>query len=121
MAAKSRTDKEKQIRVSIVIAITGTFLGLFLLLFAIVNDSWIPIYMPSVPWSTKPPFALFEAQLFAIMGVCFSFGVASTAVLFYMLKTKRVNDPSFQQMRIKELEDELESIHRLLAITRDKE
>lgn len=121
MAAKFRKDKERRIRVTIVIAVAGTFLGLFLLLFAIVNDPWVPIHMPSVPWSTKPPFALFEAQLFAIMGVCFLVGALGAVLLLHILRINRANDSKLQQMRIKELEDELESIHRLLAITRDKE
>ena len=121
MNVKGALHKNKRALTLIALALSGAIVGMFLLLFALVNNSWVVISLPSAPWSTNPPIALFEARLFAIMGVSFAVGILLTILLVQVTKKLTKQNHEHQAMRIEELEQELTSIHRLLAMTRERQ
>jgi len=73
IAFSHRSRSGKKFRVFLVAA--GAPIGLFALLFAIANDVWVTINIPSVPWSPEPSWAAFEALLWAVMLVCLLAGM----------------------------------------------
>ena len=120
MTGNSEAEKKKRFLTSIVLAVAGAAVGFFLLLFVLVNDAWIVVHLPSAPWSTAPPSPILEARLFAIMGISCAVGILSGVFFFRAIGRRNIRDREIQARRIKELEDELERIHRLLATTREK-
>lgn len=120
MGVREKIRKRKRTISFFILAVSGAIIGLFLLLFALVNNVWVVVNIPSAPWSTTPPTPLFEARLFAIMGVSFAVGILLTVLIFLVTRKNNAQTNMEQELRIKELEQELSSIHRLLAITRER-
>lgn len=99
------------------LVIVGVVISVFAILFAIVNDKWVVITIPSAPWKETPSKAAFEAQLWAIIAVSFLLGIASTLMTRAVLSRRRPipkkGTPSNQF--VSQLEDELKQTKHLLA------
>jgi len=98
----------------------GAFLGIFTLLFALVNDAWTVIRLPSAPWSTKPSVAVFEAKLWVIMLACFAAGAFVAVVVALRIGIEHRRQVARDRRRIKDLEAEITNVDRLVAATREK-
>jgi hypothetical protein len=101
-------------------AVAGIAAGLFLLLFLIVNDAWVPVRVPGLPWSTDPSLAAFEARLFAVVLVSFLCGVAATGLFWRLLSADQRRRAREDLERIRGLESELDSLSKLVVTSRDK-
>jgi vacuolar-type H+-ATPase subunit I/STV1 len=101
--------------------VVGVLMGVFLLLFSMVNSEWIAIRIPSMPWHSEPSWVAFESQLWLIMLVCFSSGVAVLGILYMVSAIKWRRRFSRQLSRIRELEQETQKADRLIAATRELE
>lgn len=101
--------------------VVGVLLGVFLLLFSMVNSEWIAIRIPSMPWRSEPSWVAFESQLWLIMLVCFSSGLAVLGILYMISAIKWRRRFSRQSSRIRELEQETQKADRLIAATRELE
>jgi uncharacterized integral membrane protein len=100
------------------VLLAGAFSVLFAMLFASVNDEWIVVQMPHLPWRPEPAWPAFEARLWAVMAAGFVLGilVASVGIYFYRRRMARIT--SQQAKRIEELDQALDKTNRLLAATK---
>ena len=98
----------------------GAFLGIFTLLFAVANDAWTVIRLPSAPWSPEPSVAMFEAKLWAIMLTCFAAGAFVAFVVALWIGIEHRRQVARDRRRIKDLEAEITNVDRLVAATREK-
>jgi uncharacterized integral membrane protein len=96
----------------------GSFLGIFMILFAVANDDWIVVSLPNSPWHSQPSQPAFEARLWAVMLASFLLGSAVTGAGVYLVRRVLALRTAGQKKRIDELERELEKTNRLLAATR---
>ncbi len=100
------------------LVIVGVVISVFAILFAIVNDQWVVIKIPTAPWRENPSKAAFEAQLWAVIAVSFSLGVFSTLIVRTVLFRHDGSPPkntASTQARVRQLEEELEHTKHLLA------
>ncbi|MCP4677044.1 MAG: LapA family protein [Deltaproteobacteria bacterium] len=98
----------------------GASLGIFVLLFALVNDAWTIIRLPSVPWSPEPSVAVFEAKLWGIMLTCFAAGAFVALTIALWIGNDHRKQTARDRQRIKNLEAEITNVDRLVAATREK-
>jgi hypothetical protein len=93
----------------------GGMLGIFLLLFFMANDDWVVIRLPSAPWHNTPSWPVYEARLFGVMIIAFAVGVIFSGGIVYLLRRRDKRAAEIKQIRINELEAELEKANRLMA------
>ncbi len=115
-ASHSRPDR----RLAAFLAVAGVPIGIFVLLFAVANDTWVAIHIPGVPWSAETSFAAFEARLWGIMLACLLAGALLAGFLLRLIGSERRRKDATVMRRIRELETELENVNRLLAATQRK-
>lgn len=101
-------------------ALLGVCLGIFGLLFVMVNDAWAVIHIPSPPWSADESWAAFEARVAAIVLASFVAGAVAAAALGRFLSSRLRRRLAQSQASHAALEAELQNVSRLLASSRDK-
>lgn len=95
------------------------FVG-FSLFFLLENDMWVPIRIPTVPWSTEASFSAFEARLFAVMMTSFAVGMVVASLLWRAFTADLRKRASEDRERLERTESELDKVSKLLASSRNK-
>ncbi|MDD5308008.1 MAG: hypothetical protein PHU25_11860 [Deltaproteobacteria bacterium] len=102
-------------------AALGAVLVAFALLFAMANDEWTAVSVPSAPWSAAPRLVAFEARLWAIMAFCLALGGGIAAALARALAARERRKGEGERARLARAEAEIERLMRLMTARRDKE
>jgi hypothetical protein len=107
--------------VPFIAAALGAVVAGFVLLFAMANDGWTAVSVPSAPWSAAPRLAIFEARLWAIMGFCLIVGAGIALVAARALAVRERRRCEAERSRLARAEAEIERLTRLITAKRDKE
>ena len=117
---KSREASRRRLVLAVVLVLAGVVVGIFGLLFVMVNDAWTVVHIPSAPWSAEASWSAFEARLAAIVLVSFTAGALAMAVLGRLLGRRLRRRLGRATADRDALRGELENVRRLLASARDK-
>jgi hypothetical protein len=105
----------------LLIAAAGTGLLWFALLFALANDEWVVLRLPTMPWNAAPSVALFEARLFAVMLASLTVGALLTSLAWWRVNARLKRRFAAEGARSQRMESELEALGRLVSTARDRE
>ncbi|MCP4603602.1 MAG: hypothetical protein GY847_24305 [Proteobacteria bacterium] len=106
--------------IAFAVALGVLIIGVFALLFAMVNNTWVVINVPNAPWSPRPTLAAFEAKMWGILLVCLAIGASVSGLVVFFSGFEQRRIAAQYLSRVTELEAELENVKRLLAVTRLK-
>lgn len=95
--------------------------GWFALLFALANDDWTVIRMPTMPGNPAPSVAAFEARLYAVMLASLSAGALIASFAWWRARSRLARRCAAESARAKRMESELAVLGRLVSTTRDLE
>jgi hypothetical protein len=93
----------------------------FALMFAISNDDWVVIRLPTMPWDAAPSVALFEARLSAVMFVSALIGASIASLAWWRANARLRRRFAAEGARSERMESELEALGRLVSSARDRE
>jgi hypothetical protein len=88
------------------------------LLFFLVNDTWVPVLIPRVPWSDGPAATPWEAHFLALVLVPLVLGAALALGLAWRTATSWRRLAMEHRDRAARLEAEIEKVSRLLSSSR---
>jgi hypothetical protein len=91
------------------------------LMFALVNDDWVVIRLPTMPWNAEPSVAAFEARLAAVMLACLGVGAALASFGWWRANARLKRRFAAEGARTDRMESELEALGRLVSTARDRE
>ncbi|MFO8072302.1 MAG: hypothetical protein R6V85_10555 [Polyangia bacterium] len=97
----------------------GVVLAVFALLFFVVNDRWVLISCPAVPWDSAATAADYEVHFAALVLLGFSGGALLAVVLMLRVLLHARRRIGEERRRVAWLERELDNVSRLLARSRD--
>ncbi len=112
------TDKPRKMRFGMFLVLAGATIAVLTWLFAMANNTWTEIMVPSPPWSTEPAVPVFEARLWAIMLVSFAVGAVIFGALSMAIAGRKQVKAKQATERVKELETELANVTKLVTATR---
>lgn len=107
-------------RLRILPVLIGAPVGIFCILFAMANDAWVTIHIPSAPWSAIPSYPAFEATMWGVMLISLLAGLSLSFFLAAAYHRKHAREALKQQEHLRELETELQRVSRLLGAIGDK-
>ena len=90
----------------------------FALLFALANDEWIVMRLPTLPWNAAPSVAVFEARLFAVMLASLALGALLASLAWWRVNTRLKRRFAAEGARSERMESELEALGRLVSTAR---
>jgi hypothetical protein len=93
----------------------------FALLFALANDDWVVLRLPTMPWNAAPSVAVFEARLFAVMLASLTLGALLASLAWWRVNARLKRRFAAEGARSKRMESELEALGRLVSTARDRE
>jgi hypothetical protein len=91
------------------------------LLFALANDDWVVLRLPTMPWNAAPSIALFEARLSAVMLVCLLLGASLASLAWWRASARLKRRFAAEGARSQRMESELEALGRLVSTARDRD
>lgn len=91
------------------------------LLFALANDEWVVIRLPTMPWNAAPSVAVFEARLFAVMLASLALGALLASLAWWRVNARLKRRFAAEGARSERMESELEALGRLVSTARDRE
>ena len=93
----------------------------FALMFALANDDWVVLRLPTMPWNAAPSVAVFEARLFAVMLVSLGGGALIASLAWWRANSHLERRFAAEGARTARMESELAALGRLVSTTRDRE
>lgn len=98
----------------ILLSLVAVFVCIFIILFIIYNGHWIPVFIPSPPWSSTPIWLAFETPLIIIFGIALLLGGLVVWVIWRFLHQRLLQKQQLLNNYIRKLENELEKTQRLI-------
>ena len=93
----------------------AVLLCLFALLFVLYNNHWIPVYVPSLPWSNAPVANGFETPLNVFAAGFFLAGASLVGAAWATWYRFNARNQSLARMDIEQIERELLTTQQLIA------
>jgi uncharacterized integral membrane protein len=97
--------------------ILGACLGIFMLMFAMANDTWVIINLPGLPWKKPPVLPIVEVRLWGVILASFLGGAGTVGIIASIALLKKSRAFKAASRRVKDLENDVEKVNRLLAAT----
>ena len=92
----------------------------FALMFALANDGWVILRLPTMPWSAAPSVAVLEARLFAVMLASLGGGALLASLTWWRASSHLKRRFAAEGARAARMESELAALGRLVSTTRDR-
>jgi hypothetical protein len=104
----------------LVLAIVGIAALWFALMFALANDGWTVVRLPTPPWSPAPSTPAFEARLFAIMLAAAAVGALLASLAWRRTARDLARRLGAERARARGMESELAALGRLVSSERER-
>ena len=91
------------------------------LMFALANDDWVVLHLPTMPWNAAPNVAVVEARLFAVMLASLVAGAALASLAWWRVNALLKHRFAVEGARAQRMESELAALGRLVSTTRVEE
>lgn len=102
------------------LAVAGVAALWFALMFALANDDWAVVRVPTPPWSPAPSAPLFEARLSAIMLGGAAFGALLASLAWRRAAGRLRRRLEAEGARARRMESELAALGRLVSSERER-
>jgi len=92
----------------------------FALMFALANDDWAVVRLPTMPWSASRSVAVLEARLFAVMLASLFFGAVFASLVWWRVIARLRRRFAAEGARSERMESELAALDRLVSTSREQ-